>query len=361
MKKYLKFFAGFMLLAAMTSCTQQKKYTVSGQIPETGFEVEGNSIYLYDFLTKDIIDSTTVIKSAFEFNNSVEKPQLAVFSVSPQEQIFFVLENENLTLDFSTLKVVGSVNNDALNVLNDKIAETSKILNAISADLQQSELSDEAKQETWTTEFAKYKKTIASDFTEAYKGHENTPVGLYVLLNASSIVEPEVYKEMMMSAGPDVASVEYIQKQLAAIKALESTAVGKMFVDFSATKEDGTEQHFSDVVGKGKYVLVDFWASWCGPCMREVPNLKEIYKQYAGDNFEILGVAVWDKEEASSKSILDEDMTWKMMLNTQNIATDLYGITGIPQIMLFGPDGTILKKDLRGAAIGVALKEIFGK
>ncbi len=361
MKKYLKFFAGFMLLAAFTSCQSKPSYTVKGQLPEGSENVEGTTIYLYDYFTKEFVDSTKVANNTFEFKNSVEKPQLAVFSVSPQQQIIFVLENGELTMDLDAMKVLGTPSNEAIATLTEKLTESNLILNAIRTDLDNSDLDDAVKAESWENEVNKYIGIMSGDLKAAYQGNENNPAGLYVLIQSRGLIEGDEYKEMLLAAGPDVQSAEIVQKQLTAIKAQDATAEGKMFTDFTANKLDGTEQHFSDVVGKGKYVLVDFWASWCGPCMREVPNLKANYAKYAGDNFEILGVAVWDKEEDSVAAAEKEAMPWKMMLNTDRVATDAYGITGIPQIILFAPDGTILKKNLRGDAIGETLKEIFGK
>ena len=113
----------------------------------------------------------------------------------------------------------------------------------------------------------------------------------------------------------------------------------------------------SDYVGKGKYVLVDFWASWCGPCKKEIPNLINVYNKYKGDKFEVLGVATWDKPNDTLKSIEQLGIPYPQMLNAQKAGSDAYGINGIPQIILFGPDGTILKRNLRGESIETTVAE----
>ena len=130
------------------------------------------------------------------------------------------------------------------------------------------------------------------------------------------------------------------------VTARKATAEGVKFTDFEVK---GSK--FSDYVGKGKYILVDFWASWCGPCKAEVPYLKNVYEKYAGKDFDILGVAVWDKDKATEKAIKDLSLPWNQIINAQSIPTDLYGIQGIPHIILISPDGTILKRNLRGADI----------
>jgi thiol-disulfide isomerase/thioredoxin len=127
-----------------------------------------------------------------------------------------------------------------------------------------------------------------------------------------------------------------------------------MFTDFEVEYE-GKIQKLSDYVGKGKYVLVDFWASWCGPCKRAMPGLKELYAKYKGDKFEILGVATWDEPAATLKAIEDLQLPWPQIMNAQRIGSDAYGVHGIPQIILFAPDGKIVARDLHGEELKAAV------
>ena len=136
------------------------------------------------------------------------------------------------------------------------------------------------------------------------------------------------------------------------------TGEGKMFKDFEAEYE-GKVTKLSDYVGKGKYVLVDFWASWCGPCRQEIPNLIKVYNQYKGDKFEVLGVATWDKPEDTKKAIAQMNIPYPQIMNAQKAGSDAYGINGIPQIILFGPDGKIVKRNLRGEAVEKAVAEVL--
>lgn len=140
------------------------------------------------------------------------------------------------------------------------------------------------------------------------------------------------------------------------LSARKNTAEGMMFTDF-----DINGVKFSDYIGKGKYVLVDFWASWCGPCKREIPNIKAVYEKYAGEDFDVLSIAVWDKLEDTKAAAAEHGVVWNQIVDAQHIPTDIYGIDGIPQIMLFAPDGTILKRNLRGEGIEAAVKEALGR
>lgn len=151
-----------------------------------------------------------------------------------------------------------------------------------------------------------------------------------------------------------------INRELQNLEVSKQTAVGLKYKDFEVEYE-GQTQKLSDYVGKGKYVLVDFWASWCGPCRDEIPNLKNIYATYKSDKFEVLGVAVYDKSEDTKKAITELDIQYPQILNAQGIAGDLYGFSTIPQIMFFGPDGTILARGLRGDNIEDAVKKYLEK
>ena len=134
--------------------------------------------------------------------------------------------------------------------------------------------------------------------------------------------------------------------------------VGAKYEDFTV-KYDGRSTKLSDYVGHGQYVLIDFWASWCGPCRAEIPNLMAVYQKYKDQGLMVVGIASWDKPEASLKAIEEDGVSYPQIINAQDIATNAYNIGGIPHIILFAPDGTILARGLRGEEIEKKLKEIF--
>lgn len=159
------------------------------------------------------------------------------------------------------------------------------------------------------------------------------------------------------------------QKATAAAKAvathitgLKQSAIGSRVQDFTLPQPDGSPISFSSL--KGKYVLLDFWASWCGPCKASFPNLKELYATYKGDRFEILGISIDQDKQAWLKDLPEQALPWMQALDNQNIARKAFAVVGVPTTYLIGPDGIILLKEIGFQPKGLIrqkLEELLGR
>lgn len=326
MKKVLSLAALFL---AMTACGQIP-YKVTVPVPDAE---DGTIAYMINYDTGEKVDSAVVKAQKAFFTGDVDEPFVVRYMVGNNRYGTSILEEGSSTINQQTKYGVGSM-------LNDQLSGYINELNAIAESFQSAQSEDEA--------MVMYQKYLDTE-KKIIVDNIDSPIGYFMFVDyASSVDAPEMMS--MVEQYPQLNDYKRVNSLVEGAKKVEETSPGKMFKDFDVTYNDKTSR-LSDYVGKGHYVLVDFWASWCGPCRREMSTLKEIYNEYKDKGLEVLGVAVWDEPAATEAAIKQLDLPWPCIINSQNIATDIYGIPAIPCVILFGPDGKILSRGLQGAQL----------
>ena len=337
--------------------TQPKagNYRIDGMAPA---DANGQWVYLYKPSGQGASDSVQIANGRFTLERAVAEDGLIAHLVIPRSyNLSFIPEEGIIKADLAAIAATGTALND-LHAQKAKArealeTETRGRLKAIRADKNLDDKAKEEAQEKIVNEFyGKIKPLAEADLKE----HSNDAIGLIALQNLLGMEGVTVAKAeaLLQQAGDRLRAEESITKMVERLRRVEATQAGAQFVDFEGVDDANKAVRLSDYVGKGHYVLVDFWASWCGPCRREIGHLKKVRDAYTDKGLVILGTVVWDEMEDHLKAMKELEITWPQIFNKTE-ATELYGIAGIPQIILFDPAGKIVARDLRGEEINKLL------
>ena len=335
-----KFFS-VIALAALTflaiGCKKESKIT--GIVSP---DMKGEMLRIYDLDQEDTsiaIDSITLDGPNFEyvFKGEIGKVYRLV-STDEGINTMLVAEAGTLTLDTTCNAFRGTPIND----------ENADIYKKIQEGIAQGG-------EVWIRNVY----TLAEQFYLKYADSKAGFLGYY--LCKMTCEESSKLSDLLDKAGDALKAMPIIKKDIALFANLKETMPGNQFRDFTGEDPEGNKVSLGDYVGKGQYVLVDFWASWCGPFRRAIKNeLLPIYEKYRNKGLGIVGVAVWDGKEDHLKAVEELGIAWPQIFDTEGTtATELYGIMGIPQIMLVGPDGKIVARDLHGEAIEEIIAPLY--
>ena len=349
-----------LALAVFAFTASAQSYKITGKADENS---NGKVAYLVDQNTAKACDSCVIKNGSFKFKNKVKGEKVLEVNIDNNRRakaVVLIGRKTKATVDFTARPATVADNggyNDRLTTMMNTAAEAG---NAVNAKIEQIMNEGKSREEIAAAVSADI-EAVYNIYRNAINDNKDNILGAYVAGMAarqfySNLEEVDELIATVKYAG-DIAAVKSLRESYA--KA-EATQAGKMFVDFEGFTVDGKPSKLSDYVGKGKYVLVDFWASWCGPCKGEIPNLIELQNNFGGENFTVLGVNVWDEEASFKAALTEEGITYPQIYiprDNKDNATELYGIQGIPQIILFGPDGIIVKRDLRGQAMKNLVEE----
>ena len=319
-----------MALLAIVSCRQAQQYRVIVTFPDNA--TDGDTAYLTSYDSGDTILSEVIANKNVVLGGELNSNEsfMARLIVNGK-RVLVAVEGGDIHVTWADGKVTGTPLNTAMEALD-------KELEAIEA---------QAEKDTTEAGAAAAEPMMSQRFYDAFVANKENAIGpwafnYFLMYNNFS---PAQIDTILNDAPQYYRDLTRVKQAINAAKQLEITAEGKPFVDFAAL--DGRK--LSDFAGKGKYTLVDFWASWCGPCRREIPNIKGLYQKYSS-KMNFVGVAVWDKPDDTKQAITELQIPWPVLEGGVNWKepTDLYGISGIPHIMLVAPDGNIVARGLAG-------------
>lgn len=332
-----------LALVAMAGLAQTKNYTIQGNLSEVvkATAKQGmsfDSVTVVNTATNNVISRQAIQDGVFTINGTIEKPFYALLCIwssaefngdrkSKKSRIPIIIEAGDIIFDGNrqTPVISGTSLND---MLSDVIS-----------------------------------KRNTPDYAEILKGlviqHKDDVAAIpLILMLDDNMTEPEILLSLINQSSAEVQNHPNVLKVKEKAEVALSQKEGEMFKDF-AVEYNGKTTRLSDYVGHGQYVLADFWASWCGPCRQQIPDLIGLYQQYKEKGLTVLGIAFRDKPEETEKAIRDFGIPYPQIINAQDIPTTLYGIDALPHTILFAPDGTIIARNIYGEELKEKLAEFF--
>ena len=315
MKRILFFLA---LAAVMLSCGRHA-YTIDGIFTTD----DGTEVYLIDADRADTLARTEVRDGRFSFAGNVKDPIYAYVGCG-RTRVHTILEPGTFTVDIDERVTSGGPMEDAYTAFHRQFYQYKREQRAEKAALADS----------------------------VVRANPDNLVGALALEDLAH-VDTSLFMALYARMSDRMRDFYLVRNAFQSIEVQNRTAPGRMFTDFTVAggNPDGTDVKLSDYVGRGKYILLDHWASWCGPCKAEMPIVKRTWEAFAGDRFDVVSIAVSDKRADTEEALSKLDMPWNQILEGGSFPKELYGISTIPHMILFAPDGTILKRGMRGEEI----------
>jgi len=365
MKKYL-----FVLIVAIVafSCTKNAGYKIN-----VNLEGAKGTIVLEQYKSGEMLvkDSAVVTDGKALLQGKVKLPEIYLLSIKgDMKKLRLFVENAEITVtgkadSISIAKVSGSVTHDEYQSVTDKITKLSEEYMKIFKEAREaSAAGDTAKGNGLMKKVEEIYKgvgTIQEDFIKSNPASYATPFFLAQIQYEKNEDELET---LLKGLDPKLDSVETIVTLKGHLAKMKNVAVGQVAPDFTQNDPNGNPIKLSDVYSKNEITLIDFWASWCGPCRAENPNVVAVFKEFGSKGFGVFGVSLDKDKDKWLEAIETDQLTWPHVSDLKywkNEASQLYAINSIPSNILVDKQGKIIGKNLRGGDLKNKVAEMLNK
>lgn len=353
MKRFTILFAVVCLLYA---CSEHPAYLIRGTVKNA----ENDTVYLkqYQDFTPKTIDSAVIKNGKFTFKGTVACPDYVLLYIGHTGPVQFFIENSKISItvdkdSISAAKITGSSENDLFVRFNHRIREFEQQSEKLNDDynfLRLTSDSDTAQANAILRNMEQLIKERTQYMTDFVKQNPSNIITAFITDNIlSHFVDIEEFEDIV-NAFDDAHPSQWVKRVKEKLSAAKRTAIGQTFIDMEMKTPDDQPVKLSDYAGKGKYVLVDFWASWCPGCRQASPELVELYNKYKNKGFEIVSISFDRNMEEWKQAIADDRMEWIHMSDLafwKSKAVSLYSVFSIPYAILLNEEGIIIEKDVQ--------------